>query len=867
MSGLLKNPGGNQLALGQGGADKLILQPTGHLWVVGTDVLPAIEFRGGNDEFIINGGTLDLPNPVDFGDGNDRLELNATPTGTARMLGGSGADTVRLNNSGSYSLTALASGWEQLEMNGAAWTLSGFTANTFSGGVALNAGNLTLDITGGDTTISGAVSGAGSLTKTGSGILTLTGTNTYSGGTTVSGGTLQGNTTSLQGNITNNAAVVFDQGAAGTYAGVMSGTGSLTKSGAGVLTLSGSNTYNGGTTVSAGTLQGTATSLQGDITNNAAVVFDQGAAGTYAGVISGTGTLAKNGAGVLTLSGANTYSGLTTINAGSLAVNGSLAGPVTVGAAGTLSGSGTVGNVTINGNLAPGNSIGTINTGNIAFNAGSVYTVEVDAAGNSDRTNVTGTVSLGNATLSVLAESGSYGLATDYLIIDNDGGDAVTGNFGTLTSNLAFLDPSVNYAGGDGNDVILTMTRNTVPFTNVATTPNEAAVAAALEQMVPGASGDTQTVLTALMGLSAPQACRAFNEMGVASNAAFFDTGIAGMTRYLQTMTARMGALRAGGGSGSPLFSAGPVYLAAADTGTVSYAESTLFALGNASPLTPDKNWGVWGRGNGMWGSRSGDDVASQYDYSMGGFTLGMDSRISDQFIAGFSAGYAHTKLDFNHLAHNGRSDSYQAAVYADYTDGPWYADTILSYAANGYETTRTITVGSLTRTAKGDFNGRELAAYFEGGYTVARNDVFIRPLAALQLTHIILDDYTETGAGALNLTVGRRTVDSYQGSVGLRVSRPLKTSDDLRLSPEARLRWAHEFSDDDRAVNAGFAGVPGASFVVTGDQPVRDSAILGLGLNALYKKDLNFYFNYDVSASRDHIGHALVGGLRYMWE
>ena len=59
--------------------------------------------------------------------------------------------------------------------------------------------------------------------------LILTGTNSYAGGTTVSAGTLQGNTTSLQGNIVNNAAVVFDQAATGTYAGAMSGTGSLTK--------------------------------------------------------------------------------------------------------------------------------------------------------------------------------------------------------------------------------------------------------------------------------------------------------------------------------------------------------------------------------------------------------------------------------------------------------------------------------------------------------------------------------------------------------------------------------------------------------------------------------------------------------------
>ena len=63
-----------------------------------------------------------------------------------------------------------------------------------------------------------------------------------------------GNAGSLQGNITNNAAVIFDQAGDGTYAGAMSGTGSLTKLGAGTLTLSGINQYTGGTNVNEGTL-------------------------------------------------------------------------------------------------------------------------------------------------------------------------------------------------------------------------------------------------------------------------------------------------------------------------------------------------------------------------------------------------------------------------------------------------------------------------------------------------------------------------------------------------------------------------------------------------------------------------------------
>jgi len=175
-------------------------------------------------------------------------------------------------------------------------------------------------------TFSGVISGSGGVVQTGTGTTVLTGVNTYSGGTTVNAGTLAGDARSLQGDMENNANVEFNQSAAGTYAGVMSGTGALTKTGEETLTLSGNNSYSGGTTISVGALEVTGSlgngNYTGIITNDAALIMNQSADQTLSGVISGSGSLTKDGAGTLTLTGANTYTGLTEVQAGTLALSG-----------------------------------------------------------------------------------------------------------------------------------------------------------------------------------------------------------------------------------------------------------------------------------------------------------------------------------------------------------------------------------------------------------------------------------------------------------------------------------------------------------------------------------------------------------------
>src|SRR5262249_23276212 len=194
--------------------------------------------------------------------------------------------------------------------------------------------------------------------------LILTGGNSYSGGATITGGTLQlgngGASGSIAGNVTNNGTFAINRSDTFTFGGIISGSGAFQQNGAGTTIFTAANTYTGGTTINAGTLQlgaGGSLAPTGALTVNAGGTFNLNSfnqtvgdlsglgaialgsrtltAGTansttFGGPISGTGGLVKQGSGALTLTGASSYTGPTNINAGALVVNGSLASSVFV---------------------------------------------------------------------------------------------------------------------------------------------------------------------------------------------------------------------------------------------------------------------------------------------------------------------------------------------------------------------------------------------------------------------------------------------------------------------------------------------------------------------------------------------------------
>ncbi|MFN0021464.1 MAG: hypothetical protein ACKVP0_24705, partial [Pirellulaceae bacterium] len=220
----------------------------------------------------------------------------------------------------------------------------------------------------------------------------------------------------------------------------------------------------------------------GSLAGSGAVTLGSGGLATgnsnstsYSGSLSGTGgTLLKQGAGTLTLGGTSGYTGSTTVNAGTLLLNGSLtgSGAVNVNNSSVLGGTGSIaGAVNINNTarLAPGASPETLATGSVTLVSGTFFDVEIGGTspGNGvtgyDQLIVVGGVSLGGATLNLIQFGGfavNSGSLQTYTIIDNDGtSDAVIGTFAGLAEGAAVSYAGgtlyVSYAGGDGNDVVL----------------------------------------------------------------------------------------------------------------------------------------------------------------------------------------------------------------------------------------------------------------------------------------------------------------------------------------------------------------------------------------------------------------------------
>lgn len=763
--------------------------------------------------YVATGGTLTiLDSPIS---GN-------TVTGGAAGTPGIGIGPSAING---FSAAAGAA-------QGAGIFLSGVTAN-----ISVSGGTVTYgDSIGGTGLTTGGVNTA--INKTGIGTLVLSATNTFTGNVNISAGTLSVGATANLGNVAND--VIISNG------GTLAVTGTTTFANGRDFKIAGLSTID--------IASATTTTLQGIVGNGASA-----------------GTLVKAGGGILLLSGTNTYTGATNVDAGTLragsagAFGASTVFSVLSGATldlngfnktfGTLSGDGTVtgANATISGSFAPGNGTPASSmaiVGNLAFQSGAQYLVQVNPSTASFAT-VTGTATLGGAAVTATFANGSY-ISKQYTILTATGG--VSGTFGGVTNtNLpAGFSATLSY---DANNAFLNLTMSSSGNINQQNVSN------ALSNYF-NTNGSIPVVFT---GLTPAGLTQISGETATGSQQTTFNA----MTQFMGVMTDPFIGGRGDQGS--------------APSGAIGYAEETLAfaskrnpndalaAIYTKAPAAPvvRPGWSVWAAGFGGSQTTDGNTALGSNNTTSNiyGTAVGADYRFSPSTIAGFSMAGGGTTFSVANGG-SGRSDLFQAGAFVRHTVGPAYISAALAYGWQNITTNRTVTVAGVDQ-LRANFDANTFAGRVEGGYRFVSPwmGFGITPYAAAQFTTFSLPGYAEnavSGANTFALRFGSQNVTDTRSELGLRTDKAYALADGV-FTLRSRFAWAYDFNPS-RSAGATFQTLPGASFVVNGARQAQNSALTTVSAEMKWRNGWSAAASFEGEFSDVTRSYAGKGIVRYTW-
>lgn len=309
---------------------------------------------------------------------------------------------------------------------------------------------------------------------------------------------------------------------------------------------------------------------------------------------------------------------------------------------------------------------------------------------------------------------------------------------------------------------------------------------------------------------------------------------------------------------------AGSAILAAAMTAADDEAEPK--TTGALAPWVFDERtrYGVWGAARYTWGTQDVTTTGVQEDYSVAAGTVGADYQIIDQLRVGAAVGYSGTEAD---LLGDGdmEIDGVTFALYATWTPSErLYVDTILGFTYLWYDMHRDTGGGAF---ADSDTDGYQIMWQGRAGYDFALTGAFenwvIGPYGQLNYLHSYIDDYTESGPGAV--TVEDQDADSLVSRLGAQFSYVWTANEELIVVPQLRVAWAHEYLDDSRTVNVALAGSPGSTIGIATGDPDRNWFEVGVGASANFRHNWSLFANYDaVLGNEDYDAHTISAGLRY---
>lgn len=627
----------------------------------------------------------------------------------------------------------------------------------------------------------------------------LTGANTYTGGTIVNNGSVTAASTNLPANGTvalNSSTLNFLQPIDGTFGGVISGSGTVLKQGAGVLTVTGANTYTGGTLVSGGTLVANSASLPA----NRSVSVTNGSTLRFNQTSTGTYGGVIFGGGQVQKAGP-----------GALTLSNATLSPVTVqagslfftgiGATSVQAGALLGGNGTVAGNLS---NAGTVSPG--------LSPGIINVAGNYTQTS-TGTLGIEIASalsFDKLVVTGAAQL-NGTLQFTTLGGfnpvgnsytfltaaGGVSGQFSQLTGNAAITNSAAIQSILAYSSNAVTLSFVSVPFASFAGTPNQIAVAQAAQ--------------------ASPALVAPFNAVPTAGQFP--------------------GALNAASPQGYEIWS------------DLAFARSTTLAnrLGRDEHTVPGQdNYYIEGsRHQGR--SRGDSDVGSTRFTSSAGL-VGGDRIVKNdnQYLSvGALVGYSRTSSGLGSAGSSTKVKEKTLGVRSSWKRGSWYTNATFAYSFEDYESTRAINFPGTTAIATSETDGRTWVAGVNVGRRMHFAKVMVSPFAGLIASDWQADGFAESGAGAFNATVSDQSARSLRSQLGLEGRMNLKLGS-LQLQPHFRAAWMHEFDNDARTMNSAYGPV---SFAIQTRDPQRDSALVNVGLDFVLSPRAIIYADYSTEA------------------
>ncbi|SEI87641.1 outer membrane autotransporter barrel domain-containing protein [Sphingobium sp. AP50] len=597
----------------------------------------------------------------------------------------------------------------------------------------------------------------------------------------------------------------------------LTGTAGLTKTDLGILVLGGENSYSGTTTVAGGTLMGSATSFgSGDavIDAGASLIIDQAADATFANAISGEGSLFKTGVGTLEVTADSSLTGPTTVAAGKLQVNGSLAtSPVTVGNGATLGGYGTVGGISAQAGstVAPGGSIGTLSiNGDYHQASGSRYAVELTSTGDTDLLGISGAATLdGGAQLVVTkTDAARYVLGKRYTVLTADGG--VTGDYALSgdTQVSLFYNLVDNY---DATHVYLDVAQ-TRSFASAGATPNQISAAA-------GGDSTSGTLHDAIGYLQSEAEARvAFDSISGEIHA-----------------TVRAAALE--------------------DSRFIREAV-------NGRLLDATDPNALWFRGYGSWGRMKGDGNAARYDRDIGGFFLGYDMVRSGALRIGLLTGYSHSSVKLPARSSSAKADDVHLGAYVGIgKDVGFGARLGASYSFRSIKTSRTVAFTGFTDSLGSKYDIGIGQAFGELGYKIGVGPATIEPVAGLAYVHLDSSQAVESG-GASKLFVHAKNSQILFSTLGARFKADLSPQGGTVVALTGSAAWRHASHNRDALASLAFAD--GDRFAITAPPIAKDVAAVDLGVEGRLASGPVLSLSYSGQIGDGLRDHGVKASLRW---